>query len=491
VTPRLFRPVTVAAFALWTPALRFFGPEPLAGGFPVVLALASLLGLLNLVAALLDRRGGDADDRLRRVGFGLLAVATVATVVERHLVVASAGVAPDDLMALVVVGALPLIAVVRLGASKRDALATGLALAAFALTTLALLSGKGYHVDAVTVPHRAAELMLSGQNPYRAFDLPQALAQFGLDPELVTHFEDGSVLRSLNYPALSFLLVAPFVAVGLDDVRWIYFAEIVLATLVLLRKVRIPWRPFVAAAVVGNTVIVRQNILAGVDPTWALLVTLGWIFLESRWLSPIAVGLAAASRQPAWFVAPFYLVAVWKRDGREEALRRAAIIAVAALVPNLPFIVDAPREFVDGIAAPMVGALAPHGVGLVGLGIAGALPLLPRVVYGALSAAAFVALLVVLWRFWRHVPIGALVFPFVPLYLAWRSLQNYFSWLPLFAMAGDDEMLAGKQVREAAPTDVRPSSAPAVGPADAAWSSKPENARSADRPRAARDPRLS
>ena len=67
-----------------------------------------------------------------------------------------------------------------------------------------------------------------GQNPYKTFDLPEALAEFGLDPQLVTHYQDGSVLRSLNYPAMSFLLVAPFIAIGVTDIRWIYVGEIVL-----------------------------------------------------------------------------------------------------------------------------------------------------------------------------------------------------------------------------------------------------------------------
>ena len=78
-TPAMFRPLTVAAFALWTPALRFFGPEPLAGQFPPILALASVLALFNLVAALLDRSTQQPEERLRRIGLGLLAVASVAT----------------------------------------------------------------------------------------------------------------------------------------------------------------------------------------------------------------------------------------------------------------------------------------------------------------------------------------------------------------------------------------------------------------------------
>jgi uncharacterized protein YjeT (DUF2065 family) len=473
-TPTMFRPLTVAAFALWTPALRFFGPEPLAGGFPPILALASVLALFNLVAALLDRSAREPEERLRRIGLGLLAVTAVATVVERHLVVASVGIAPDDVMALVVVGSLPLLAVARISAATRDALATGLALAAFSLTAMALLYGKGYHVDAVTVPHHAAEELLAGQDPYKTFDLPEALAEFGLDPQLVTHYDNGQPVHSLNYPALSFLVVAPFIALGATDIRWIYLAEILIEVLVLLRAVRIPWRPLVAAAAVGNTIIVRQNILAGVDPTWSMLTIFAWLFIGSRTFSPAAIGLAMASRQPAWFVAPFYLLAIWKRDGRREALRRAGIVGAAALIPNLPFIVDAPREFFDGITGPMLGALAPYGVGFVGLGLVGQLPLLAREIYGALSAIAFVVLAVVLWRYWRRMPLGAVVFPFVPLYLAWRSLQNYFGSVPLLAMAGDDELLAGARADRAL-TSAASARAPSTIPAPATSAASPRS----------------
>jgi hypothetical protein len=443
-TPAPFRPLTVAAFALWTPAIRFFGPDPLSGGFPPVLVFAAVFALVNVLAALVDRRPRDPDARLLRVGLGLLALATVATVVERHFVVGTGGVAPDDVMALVVVGVLSILGVVPLRPSARTALATGLALATFVLAAMALLYGKGYHVDAVAAPHFAAEQLLAGNNPYATFDLPAALARFDIyPPELVTHYEDGSVLRSLNYPALNFLLVTPFVALGASDIRWIYLVEVVALLLILLPKVRIPWRPLVAAGVVGNTVIVRQNILAGVDPTWWVSLTIAWIFVESRWLSPIAVGLAIASRQPAWFAAPFYLLAIWKRSGRAEALRRAAIVAVVGLAPNLPFIIHSPAAFFDGVGAPMFAALAPDGVGLVRLGLDGLLPLLPRAAYGLLAAVSFIGLVAVLWVFWRKVPIGALIFPFVPLYLAWRSLQNYFGSMPLLAMAGDDEIIVG------------------------------------------------
>jgi hypothetical protein len=454
VTPRPFRTLAVAAFALWTPALRLFGPEPTAGLFPAVLAVTAVLALLFLVFTLISRNASGPDEQLQRVGLGVLAVACVASVVERHLVVASLTLAPDDWMAMVVVVLLPIIAVARLRPWTRDGLAIGIALAVFALVGIADISGKGYHVDSVVVPHRAAELLLNWQNPYRDFDVSEALAHFGVPETLATHLENGAELHSLNYPALSFLSVAPFVALGLTDIRAIYLAELILMVLICVSRVRGAWRPLVAAAVVGNTIVVRQNILAGVDPLWALLLSVGILFIDSPILSALAVGLAAADRQPAWFFVPFYVLIVWKRDGRLETLRRGAIALAAFALPNLPFFVADPASYWSGVSAPMLGDLESYGVGFVRFGIDGVLPLLPRGVYGVLSLVVFVGLLGLLARRWRDLPNAALVFPSVALWFAWRSLQNYFAFMGLFALIGDERIVEGVHRAMAGPDAV-------------------------------------
>jgi hypothetical protein len=463
VTPRPFRTLAVAAFALWTPALRLFGPDPTAGLFPPFLAIAAVLALAFLVAVLVSRDAADQNEQLRRVGLGVLAVACVASVVERHLVVASLRLAPDDVMAMVVVIALPVIAVARLRPRTRDALAIGLALAILALVGIADIAGKGYHVDSVTVPHRAAELLLNGQDPYRDLDVAEALAHFGVPESLATHLENGSQLHSLNYPALSFLSVAPFVALGLGDIRVIYLAELIVLVLICVRRVRMPWRPFIAAAVVGNTIIIRQNILAGVDPLWALLLSVGILFIDHPILSAVAVGLAAADRQPAWFFVPFYLLIVWRRDGGRQTLRRGAIVAAAFAIPNLPFLVADPGPYWSGVTAPILGALESYGVGFVRFGMDGVLPLWPRGVYGVLSVVAFVALLWLLARRWRELPNAALVFPSVALWFAWRSLQNYFAFVGIFALLGDEAVVAGAELADPEPSHQIAVSATASG----------------------------
>jgi hypothetical protein len=454
VTPPRLRVLTVAALASWTPALRFFSSNPLIGDYPLVAAVAAILALLFLVGVLIARDRVDDDERVRRIGLGLLGVATIARISERHYIVSSPGtLAPDDLWALVVVVVLPILAVANVRRPVRDALATGVALAAYVLIGISLILGKGYHVDSVAVVHRAADLFVAGQDPYASLDVDEALRHFGLDPVLATHLEDGSDVTSYNYPALSFLVPAPFVALGLGDIRFIYLAEIVLLTLVLVRKARVPWRPLVTAAVVGSSVIMRQNVLAGVDPLWAILSLLAFVFVARRWSSPILIGLACAVRQPAWFFVPFYLVAVWRAHGRREALRRLGIAAVAAVVPNLPFLVTSPGAFLGGVLLPTIGPLEPYGVGLIRFAIDGDIPLFARGAYGALSLAVLAALLVLLYRRWRMLSNGTVVFPSVGLWFAWRSLQNYFSFAAVFAMTVDESTL-----------EVRPLDAPADRP---------------------------
>jgi len=433
------RPFTVAAFALWTPALGLFATR---GGtvLPTPVLFAAMFVLAYTVAALVDPSRVHPSDRLRRAGFGIVAIAVMAALFDRHLAVGSSGLAPDDLLAMVVAFALPLLAHLRVRPSTRDVVATSLVLTTFALVGLVCLSVVPYHADAVAAVHRMAEIFLSGQDPYAVFDLPEALARFHMDPELATHLEGRAVLHSYNYPALSFLVVAPFVALGLGDIRWVYLGGMLVIAIVVMSRLRMAWRPMALATIVGNAIVLRQPILAGIDPTWALLVIGACLAMTRSWLSPVLLGLAFAARQTAWFVAPFYIALVWQRSGRREAVRRALIAGAVAMAVNVPFFLRAPERFIDGVSAPILGALEPDGVGLVRFALSGIGPLLPRVVYGALALVVFVVLLAAFVRWRRGLSSAPLVWPFLPLYFAWRSLQNYFVLATLFVFVADEEL---------------------------------------------------
>ena len=440
VTAPHLRALMVATFAMWTPALWLFGPTVALDSLPALLRIAAVSSLAFTVIAIADPRRTHPSDRLRHIGYGILAMAVVSASINRSLVVLNIGIAPGQLIALVASVFLPVVAYVRMRTATRELLATGIALTAYAFTGLAYIVGKPYHDDVVAAVHHAAELLLQGQDPYATFDLPGALVRFGLDPALATHLLDGSVVHTYNYPPLSFLIVAPFVWLGLDDIRWIYLAEVLLIAIFAIRQLRPTWRAFALSTVVGSEIVSRQWILAGIDPSWALFVLVAWLLRRTRWASSILFGLAIADRQPAWFVTPFFLLAIAQQTTGREALRRAAIAFGTALVITAPFLLAAPERAVAGILAPLLAPLVSDGVGLMRYEVAGYFPQLDRIVYTLLSVTALVGLLVLLWRRPRDLAGAPLVWPFLPLYLAWRSLANYFAAAPLFALIADDDL---------------------------------------------------
>ena len=438
-TPSHLRAFTVAAFTLWTPALGVFA-SPTFVVLPAPVLVAAMFALAYTVAVLVDPSRVHPSDRLRRIGFGIVAIAIMAAVFDRHLAVSSTGLAPDDLLAIVAAFVLPLLAHLRARPATRDAIASALALTTFALVGLVCLIAVPYQSDAIAALHRAAEIFVAGQDPYAVFDLPQALARFNMDPQLVTHLEGGGFLRTYNYPALSFLIVSPFVALGLADVRWVFLAEVLVLGIVATSRLRLSWRPMALSTIVGNAIVLRQQILAGIDPSWALLTVGAWLALGRAWLSPVLLGLAFSARQTAWFIAPFYVAVIWQRWGWREAVRRSIVAGGVALAVNLPFLIGAPDRFIEGVSAPLLGPLEPDGVGLVRFGLAGIGPLLPRGVYGAIAIVVFVALLAAFVRWRRALTSARMVWPYVPLYFAWRSLQNYFVLATLFVFIADEEL---------------------------------------------------
>jgi hypothetical protein len=106
----------------------------------------------------------------------------------------------------------------------------------------------------------------------------------------------------------------------------------------------------------------------------------------------------------------------------------------------VPFALGNPARAVGGILAPILAPLVSNGVGLMRYGEAGVLPDLPREAYTVISLLVLVGLLVLLWRRPRSLAGAPLAWPFLPLYFAWRSLQNYFAAAPLFALVADEEL---------------------------------------------------
>ncbi|HUG05581.1 MAG TPA: hypothetical protein VMQ78_03490 [Candidatus Limnocylindria bacterium] len=337
-----------------------------------------------------------------------------------------------------------------------------------------------YHNDAIALNECAARLLLDGRDPYASLDIFDCYAGFGIGADRTTPLqrgefasvavyptddqldaawslrarEGGSVefVSRPSYPALSFLLITPFVALGWDTNRLYVLCLIAAMALVVLRTPT-GLRPFMLTAVLGAASMAAFTVSGGADLLYALPLAAAWLWREKRW-SALAYGIAAATKQLAWFFAPFYLIAVVTTHGWREGLRRAAISAAVFVAANLPFFLWHPADWLAGVMTPISEPMFPRGAGIVFLGTNGGFPLLPATAYLALEGLCALVCLGLAWRSRRTSPELGIVLALIPLFFAWRSLFSYFFLIPLFAAVAVARMPLG---------DITPERAQAAG----------------------------
>jgi len=333
-----------------------------------------------------------------------------------------------------------------------------------------------YHNDAIALNDCAARLVLQGRDPYASLDIFDCYAQLGIGADRTTPLKRGEFANvSLyptddqldavwaqrareggnvefvsrpSYPALSFLLIIPFVALGWDTNRLYVLCLIAAMALVVLRT-PIGLRPFMLTAVLGAASLAAFTVSGSADLLYVLPLAAAWLWRERRW-SALAYGIAAATKQLAWFFAPFYLIAVVTAHGWREGLRRGAIAAAIFAVTNLPFILAHPADWIEGVTTPISDPMFPRGAGIVFLATNGGLPLLPSTAYLALEAACALVCMAVAWRSRRTSPELGVVLALIPLFFAWRSLFSYFFLIPLFAAVAVARMPLGELTPERA-----------------------------------------
>jgi len=328
-----------------------------------------------------------------------------------------------------------------------------------------------YHNDAIALNECAARLYLEGRDPYTELDVFTCYARLGIGADRTTPLRQGLFARDglyptddeldtvwasrshesaanvefeskPSYPALSFVLIAPWVALGLDT-NVLYILCLVAAMGLVILRAPVGLRPFVMTGLLGAASLAAFTVSGSADLLFALPLVAAWLWRERRW-SGVAFGVACAIKQIAWFFAVFYLLATASRLGWRVALRRAAEAAAVFAITNLPFILGDPAAWFRGVSAPVADPMFPRGAGLIFLAIDRVLPLWPPFVYTALEMLAFAVCVVVAWRSRRTSPDLGVVLALVPLFFAYRSLFSYFFLLPLFAFTAIARMPVGE-----------------------------------------------
>ncbi len=344
---------------------------------------------------------------------------------------------------------------------------TALLLIGFLETTLFQSTAHAYWNDVISFNAANAQAVLHGRNPYTddANFLPTLLRYqqapptplqgpiFGYgynyplqphvfaidqaylhDPAAYASAFDPATLHS--YPALSFLLFVPLVALG-QDILWLHLLAYGALFAWLVAQAPRAQRGWVALAAGAAVTIPLRTLMFDTEIICLVFLLVAWRYRNHRWVSAIALGLGCAFKQYCWLFAPFFLLDALLRHGWREALKRAVIVGAAFLAPNLPFIALNPHAWLVSVFLPLSGSLFPQGMGLVALALGRFLPGWPPLVYALAESLAFAGAIWLYVRYRNALGESVLLLALLPLVFAFRSPANYFAvmpWLALYAM---------------------------------------------------------
>lgn len=342
-----------------------------------------------------------------------------------------------------------------------------------------------YPNDGATLDQYAAQQLLAGHNPYATSDIVAAVGQLGQNPAYTTPLHAGPFAdraltdypsaseraaafnasaggqgfeSKLSYPAMAFLPLVPLVWAGLPNATLLTLMCVLALGALLITSAPRALRPWVALLCLADVPLLNAALIADPDILYIVPLFAAWRWRERGALSAVLLGLALATKQLAWFSAPFLLILVWRERGWRAAAGRLAGAAAVFAALNAPFFLNNPRAWLSGVLAPQLDPMFPLGNGLIRLSLSGLLPLAPALVYTTLEALALVGALVWYWRHCLRAPALGYALAMAPLFFAWRSLTTYFYFtaLPAFALwlatwrGADAEALATATAGEAA-----------------------------------------
>ena len=320
--------------------------------------------------------------------------------------------------------------------------------------------------DATALTQQAVENLLKGQNPYTHANIIEALSKYKGSYDRVTPLRAGTLsnvfpyptnsqleqlwnkaiqnpsqvpaeLESrVCYPAASFLLPAPFIFLGITDIRIVY-AIFVLAGLAYAVWVIPKHRRLLFIGAVLISLELWSSIAGGeVGSLCFPLLLVAWLALNRNlWLSAIFMGLAVATKQTAWFFVPFYLVLLLRTQGVKKFVAVLSVIAGIFIITNLPFIITDPKLWLASMTSPMTDPMFPIGGGLIALVNGGILHIQSSLPFTILEGIVFVIAILWYFRYCRRYPQTGPILAIIPLFFAWRSLWSYFFYVAIISLA--------------------------------------------------------
>lgn len=320
------------------------------------------------------------------------------------------------------------------------------------------LNERWYGTDEGVLVHQAAVWLAHGRNPYTGV-WPHLVGVTGVG---ATPLMNGGSADTYGYPPLGALLTAlagPFTH-GLPSASAVSFGCELLAAAAMFALLPVAWRPSAALLCFGLDFLgaySRQGYVLVMALPFLVVAVAGWTRTgrgtgrlgRSGTVRAVCLGLACATQQMAWFLAPFLVVGLYAvrrgelphRAALRLTARYAGLGAAVFAVVNLPFAATAPARWLAGVLSPLTQGAVPKGVGLIGIAyyLRGGSDTLDFYSYAAVLL--LLGALAALWLLPRRLGPAAALLPWVCFYLATRSTENYFTlltplWVTALATAG-------------------------------------------------------
>ena len=248
------------------------------------------------------------------------------------------------------------------------------------------------HDGGVIQTEAAIDFFLQGKNPYIENYSNTPMADWGFE-----RFR--TALDHYPYLPATFIISAPIKLLadalwGWYDQRFTYLLLFLLTLFLVAGLTRNR-----SDDLLGLTMIIGLNPIMGLDITFgqndsfvlAWLVLSAWFLYRRNWFwSSVFLGVAAASKPTAWFLAPFWGLAVldvpelsilelFTRSILGRLLKRVAPAVITFLLFTIPYFIWSPNDIVDDVWRWAAGSAQTHyqiwGVGFANFVLAwGGLP---------------------------------------------------------------------------------------------------------------------
>ncbi len=292
--------------------------------------------------------------------------------------------------------------------------------------------------DEINIDYYAGYLVLHGINPYIATNMKGVFAFTGFPLYLTTPILTGGYVTSFGYPALAAIIMIPAVAFNLQpaSVPLLFSVGTFVLVYVSIGRRSSPGRTALIAVLAA--LILYYSYIAiggGMDSIWVFLAIFSYITRKNTVLSGVFFGLAIALKQLPIILLPFFLLLVYMESGRRLRVPGKFIVAAfgAFIVPNLPFLIATPMDWLKGITSILTTPLMGVGFGPSALAFMG-YARIPPVFFTLLMILIFLFLIAAYIIHFDRLKYAFLVFPVVILIFNFRVETDYLNVWPLLLL---------------------------------------------------------